>query len=204
MIRKSMRLRFTMAVLLLIGAGCAAQRGPDTRMTATPAGPVCRIAVLPFSNDAKQPQAGLAAFRIFMGEMMGTGRFQIIPEGEVHMFLTRNRLRPGDLWDTVHYAEFASQFGADVLIRGKVADCAVVTVHEAGNIPQLAMQVEMVEAGTGRILLSTFHRRKGDDYRKTMHFGIIHTLSELMAQVSREIAEDWYEKGIQGCPSGKK
>ncbi|MBN1930617.1 MAG: hypothetical protein JW786_03290 [Desulfobacterales bacterium] len=160
---------------------------------------ICRIAILPFVNESRKPEASLQVYRIFLNELVASGQYIVEPEGEVRLFLTRNRLFPQKLMDASIYAEFARQLQVDAVIRGKVIDYDMKEIQGSEIIPHLTLQIEIFEARSGRMLLNTFHRRNGNDYQTTLHFGTVKTMSGLVARVTKEIYEDWLEKEIGGC-----
>ena len=63
----------------------------------------------------------------------------------------------------------------------------------------ISLQVELHDARSGRLLLSSFLRRTGDDYTKVLHFGVVDTVSGLLQRMAREIITEWVEKGVSGC-----
>lgn len=196
------KLRKTLMTLFLITfcCSCSLKVVPETGGRFTKERPnICRIAILPFVNESRKPEASMLVYRIFLNELVASGQFIVEPEGEVRLFLTRNRLFPQKLMDASIYAEFARQLQVDAVIRGKVLDYGMKEIQGSEIIPYLTLQVEMFEARTGRMLLNTFHRRNGDDYQTTLHFGTVKTMSGLVTRVAKEIYEDWLAKEMGGC-----
>lgn len=189
-----------LVLLLLTVSGCLSQRSPQVRLAAATSGrSVCRLAVLPFTNETGQPAAAVQVYRIFTSELIAAGAYQVEPEGEVYFFLNRSRLRPGDLFDSENYAELARQLEVDVIVRGRVI--ALESRKGAnGSVPHCALQIDLLSADNGELLASTYHRRSGDDFQKVLHFGTIRTTSELLAQISREVITAWKKKGLSHCP----
>ena len=188
-----------MALFLQLVYGCSFQNGPVVRMSAfTTQEQVCKVAVLPFTNETLQPTAAIKVFRIFSGELIASRNFQVEPEGEVYFFLNRNRLRPVDLLKSDLYAELARQLDVDVVIRGRV-----ITLEDRssanGRLPYCAIQIDILTAESGALLFSTYHRRSGEEYQTLLHYGTIHTTSGLIAEVSREIINAWEKKGLSHC-----
>lgn len=186
-------------LLLLVCSGCSPHRGPQVQLSALASRQnVCRLAVLPFTSEAGENSAAVQAYRIFSGELIATGTYQLEPEGEVHFFLNRKRLRLGELLGSQLYAELARQLEVDAVVRGRV-----ITLEDKkgpnGSVPRCALQIDLLSAGNGTLLASSYHSRSGDEFQKVLHFGTIRTTSELLAQVSREIITTWQEKGLSHC-----
>ena len=61
------------------------------------------------------------------------------------------------------------------------------------------MRVDILDGHTGDILWSVYNHRQGIDYQKTMHYGIINTISGLCQQVSIEIINLTFKQGLTQC-----
>jgi len=186
--------------LTLLCAGCASRTEVETRfaMKADP-GKICRVAVFPFENRTSNPEAGTMAYRVFYAELAASGALKLEPEGEVRFFMLRNRLLPGQLLDAAQYADLVERLDVDAVITGMVSEVGMDSRKAGENVPFVAMQLDMYDVRDGRRVLSTFHRRWGDDYRKAMHFGMVRTITGVMEHLSREVINDWVEKGVGDC-----
>lgn len=193
-------LYFLVIVLLgLAGSGCLARQGPQVRLAAGAAGgDICRLAVLPFTSEADRTAEAIQVYRIFTGELIAAGNYRVEPEGEIHFFLNRQRLRAGDLLNSRHYRELAEDLEVDALVRGRVITLESKKSAD-GEVPHCALQVDLLAAESGELLASTYHRRSGADFQKVLHFGTLRTTSELVAQVAREVITAWQEKGLKHC-----
>jgi len=187
-----------LCVLLFISA-CTAS-GPETRFSSDSFSiGICRVAVLPFVNQAKDNSAGIVAYRVFSSELVSSGLYSVVPEGDVQLFLQRKRLLPGALLDSEIYRELGSELGVDAVIIGRVLDLEAIPSGRDGEIPEVALQTQIINVANGQPLVYTYHRRNGEEYRTFLHFGVVRTKSELLAIVSREIIADWQTKGISHC-----
>ncbi len=199
--RRSWQKKVLMSGLLLIlSAGCSLRSDLETRF-AVKAVPeeICRVAVLPFENRTRNPEAGTMAYRIFYGELLASGSLELEPEGDVRLFMLRNRLLPGQLLNAAQYADLVERLEVDAVITGLVSEVGMDSRKAGEDVPFVAMQLDMYDARNGLRVLSTFHRRWGDDYRKAMHFGMLKTVTGVMSHLSREVIEDWKEKGVGNC-----
>jgi len=191
---------FVLALGLVFAcAGCAMQNGLQIHLAAkAEESNLCRVAVLPFANETGRNTAEIKAYRIFLGELVASGNYEVESEGEVYFFLNRNRLRSGDLLDSQLYTQLAEQLEVDAIVRGRVIAMEYRRGRD-GEMPFCDLQVDLISAEDGELLASAFHRRSGEEYQKLMHFGTIRTASGLMAQMSREIIKAWKQKGLSGC-----
>lgn len=190
-----------LAVLLVFSLfGCVSGSGLDTRFAAKAVPEnICRVAVLPFENRTRDAEAGTLAYRIFNSELLASGALEAEPEGEVRLFMLRHRLLPGEVLDPSHYADLSQRLGVDAVVTGMVVEIGMDGSRAGESVPFVALQVNMFDARNGQRVLSTFHRRWGDDYRKAMHFGMVKTVTGVLSHLSREVIEDWLKKGVGNC-----
>lgn len=186
-------------LLVLVCSACSSHRGPQVQLSALASRQnICRLAILPFTSEFGENAAAVQAYRIFTGELIAAGTYRLQPEGEVHFFLNRNRLRLGELLGSQLYAELARQLEVDAVVRGRLI-ALDNKKGPNGNVPHCALQIDLLSADNGQLLASSYHSRSGDEFQKVLHFGTIRTTSELLAQVSREIIAAWQEKGLNHC-----
>ncbi|MCK4621431.1 MAG: hypothetical protein KAT62_04365 [Desulfuromonadales bacterium] len=191
---------FFLLFLTAILSGCFGAQQLQTRMMAT-AQPdsVCRMAVLPFDNWTNEEQAGVVAQRIFYGALVNSGAFEVRPEGDVSLFRLRHRLAPGALLGKFHFTDLQEKLQIDAIVQGRLTEVGSISGRGADEVPVVAMQLQVYDVRRGELLLSTFHHRWGDDYRKVMHFGTVTTLTGLFDRMSDEIIADWIERGLGNC-----
>jgi hypothetical protein len=186
----------------LLCSSCGATHGVNTHLYA-PAREVslCRVAVLPFVNESEEPLAAQIVSHIFLHRLVAHSPFETATEGAVRQFLLRHRILPANASEAGKnlYVRMGEELQVDTILRGKVLQCREEDVGADGMIPLLHLQVELVEAATGALISSSSHRRRGTDYRTMMHFGVIHTRTELIARTADEIIATWVEEGVKGC-----
>jgi len=85
------------------------------------------------------------------------------------------------------------------VIVAYIRDSNLVAGASGSRNAFVSLQVELHEAHSGRLLLSSFLRRTGDDYAKVLHFGVVDTVSGLLQRMFLEIISEWQEKGVSGC-----
>ncbi len=181
-------------------AACAEKR-PITKVTVAPTSEysVCHLALFPMVTEDQNIKTAMLATRIFLSELVREGIFHLEPEGNVRSFLRRNRVLPGKIIDSSLYTICAGQLGVDAIIIGRITESGMAVGPKKIRNPYLSLQIELVDVRTKKRLVTTFLRREGMDYRRTLHFGIVETMSGLLSLMSQEIIADWREKGWGGC-----
>lgn len=186
--------------LALLLTGCLGSAQLETRVVsgAKPEN-ICQIAVLPFDNWTSEDQAGVIAQRIFHGSLINSGAFKVRPEGDVSLFRLRHRLALGDLLERAHFKDLQEKLQIDAIVQGRLTEAGMVTDRGPVEVPVVAMEMKVFAVQGGELILSTTHHRWGDDYRKAMHFGMVTTMTGLLARMSDEIIADWLERGLGNC-----
>jgi len=192
-------------ILLLACVGCSpllswSNRVPMHReVSPLSSGTGCRIAVLPFLNDSEYPQGGVLVQKVFAAQLLSSGEHLLTPEGDIVKTYQQLHLLPGATPTLEQLRIVADRVNAPLLLTGIVLEMREKrSEHQTVN-PQLTMEVELRDSVSGEILWTTFHRRNGTDYTKTMHFGTLHTVTGLSRQMAEEIINLWYEKGFSQC-----
>lgn len=190
----------TLVVLEILLAGCLASSPPPSfhQLSTLPPKSICHVAVLPFVNDTLYNLGDIIVYRVFTAELNRSGRFVVSLEGDVRKIYRQLQLTVKEQPTLEQSKIIAARLGVDAVVTGRI-----VTMSEedsAGqNNPILALDIKIIEAGSGAVLLSTYNTRDGEHYRKVLHFGMINTITELSRLVSQEIIELWLAKGIGQC-----
>ena len=182
--------------LLLLLSACAGRSKLQTRVAAGGDPNICSLAVLPFENWTRKPEAGLVAYRLFNSALIGSEQFNVTTEGEVGLFRLRQRLLPGTQLHKSLYQALAEQLEVDAVVLGRVVEAGMDSRLGSDQVPFVALQVDLFDLRSDRLLLSTVHQRWGDEYRKIMHFGLVTTTSGVLQKMSHEIINDWLNKGV--------
>lgn len=197
MLRQSLRHNLLFALLpLLLLVGCAGNPKLQTRLVAAAKTNVCSVAVMPFENWTRKSELSLLTGRIFTSALVQSERFNTVQEGDVGMFLLRQRLLPGNLLYKDHYDALENQLDLDAVIQGRIVEAGTVSRRGSSKVPYVSLHIDMYDAHSGRLLLNSVHQRWGDDYRKALHFGVVTTNSGLIEKMSQEIINDWFTKGV--------
>lgn len=159
---------------------------------------MCKVALLPFLNNSKFDQGNIVVQRIFAVEMGRILNMDVAREGDVRKIYREMRIYPNQLPNIEQLKILGSRLEVDGLISGRVVQMRENFGTRSVN-PELTLNLQIHDAATGRLLLSTYYTKEGRDYRTVMHFGLINTVTELSQIVSGEILEMWRSQGIKGC-----
>jgi len=203
-LRQSFRNILLVLLALLIG-GCGMalpgrQQLPQHRqMASLPAGSICRVAVLPFLNDSDYPLADAIFAKVFAAQLNVSGNYLFAQEGDILKIYQQLRLLPGEAPTPEQLQLIASRLDAQLLITGTVIEMRENPGLGASVNPVLAVDVLLLDGQSSEPLWGAYHRRQGTDYRTTMHFGTIQTVTGLSRQIAEEIINLWFKKGLPRC-----
>ena len=183
------------AVLL---AGCVTGAPRTEKLATATILDNCRLLVLPFINESDAPNAGVVATRVFQAALFQIAGIASIPEGDVRTLYRQLRLPPTSLPEGEQRRVLASRLDAAFLVRGRVITMTPGKASQQKE-PEVALEVAIVKSDDGRVMASTYHRRKGGEYRKLLHFGAVQTVTELTRLVAEEIVARWRAEGVLRC-----
>lgn len=184
--------------LLFLVTSCTHNKPILQQFAPLPEDTLCRIAILPFANSSKYPNADLIVNRIFSAELVKTGSFQLVPEGDIWKVYQQLMIYPTQQPRLEQLRIISDRLDAQLLIMGTIFELSEKTDGKAVN-PILVLKLQLLEADSGKTLWLTHLRREGKQYRKVMHFGLINTITELIRICSNEILELWYANGLKKC-----
>ncbi len=159
---------------------------------------VCKVAILPFSNESGYPMGGVLLYRVFLAEMVTKRGYQVVGEGDVRKVIIQQRSMPGQTPDYEFYKVLVESLGVDAVVTGRVIQ--MEEVRKGREIePKVAFWLEVRDARNGKVIWNTYNRKRGGDYRKLMHFGVISTVTALARRMCDEVLRDWEREGLEGC-----
>ena len=180
-------------------SGCATRFPLHTEMAPLPASPICRVAVLPFLNDSDFPLGDAIVTKVFEAQLQAAGDYFVIQEGNILKAYQQLHILPGVPPTLEQFQIIADRVNAQVLITGIIFEMRENPGEHRTVNPVLLMEIQIRDGVNGETLWKIFHRRQGTDYKKTMHFGTIHTVTGLSQRMAEEIINLWFEKGLTKC-----
>ena len=164
------------------------------------AGNICRIAVLPFTNQTGHPGTiGTAYTRVFTSELIDYGNYIVSQEGDVRKILQQMKMIPGETLSSEQLRALADRLGVQIVITGAVLEMSERDKSGRNLDPALAVVVRVLEASSGRTLWITYDASEGNQYQIIMHFGLINSMNALAKRSALEILDLWKKKGFEKC-----
>ena len=185
---------------LIVGAwGCAVLRAdlPRTYVSVSARSPRgrLRVAVLPFANQTRWPQGQLLLYRALLAELIRSGALDVVGEGDVRQLYIQRRIIPGRPLGEEDLRALVDRLKVDVVISGRLLRMER-SRREGEPDPLVAFWIRALDPRGGRLLWSTYHRRRGSDYRRFMRFGVVRSVTALCQRMCAEVVRDWRRHGL--------
>lgn len=193
------RLRgIAIVIVFIFLAGCAREVPRLYEFADLPENGACKIAVLPLVDKGSYPRGASIVYKVLVAELVASGHFQVVLEGDILELYKQLMIYPNVQPDQEQLKILGGRLGATLFIGG---DILKMQERENRNIVEtdLTFILRMYDAADGRMLWETYHRRRGDDYQKLLHFGRINTITGLARQMTREVIRLWLENGMIPC-----
>ena len=194
-------IKYRYLFILLIGllsTGCS--RLPMLGQIAPlPAGPICRVAVLPFLNESDYPLGDAIVTKVFAAQFQDAGNHMVIHGGDIFKVYQQLHILPGERPSSDQLLIITDRVKAQLLITGRILEMQEDRGFADTVNPFLFVEIQIFDGSSIERLWTTLHQRHGTDYHKVMHFGTIQTVTGLSKQMVKEIINLWFTKGLKQC-----
>ncbi len=121
-----------------------------------------KIAVLPFANLSPEGLAAARVTRAVVTELIIANRFQIVQPEDFAGTLQRMGVSPNPdgTYEIAKLKEAAERLGVTGILRGAVSDYQVQRT-EAGDVPIIAFDAELVDVNTGTVVWRSSISKRG-------------------------------------------
>ena len=141
-------------------AVCAAQVTDVYRDARMDFGSIQTVAVVPFANLARDQVVAERVRDVFINRLLATGAVYVLPVGEVARGLTKLEIATPSAPTPEEIVKLGALLKADAVITGVVREYGEVrSGATTANI--ISMSIQLIEAGTGRIVWSASSTKGG-------------------------------------------
>ena len=185
----------SVTLLTLFASGCA--KAPTTTViTKDLINVPQRILVLPFNNLSDEKNLGGIATQICQEYYFSRG-LKLVNQGDLRIYLQRHHLFLSKLTDEASpqiFADLARELQITALVKGTILT-AYYQETQGESLPVISLQLELLNATNGKLIVSSFLTGYGKDYRSLLRFGVLHTATQLLNRMIGEITDNWNDKG---------
>lgn len=127
--------------------------------------------------------------KAFIGELYGSGKFEIEFSGNVKKFIVRERIIIRKGIGSDHIKLIGERLNVDAVIIGCVEKYESEGKIQDVQIPVISVNARMIHADSCSILWIGQNYRRGDDYETIFGIGRIRSLSTLSRELVKELID---------------
>jgi len=148
-----------------------------------------RVCVLPFANHTTERDAPRIVADLLARRLQQAGEFEVVEPAELRGALVVEQLRSFQDRDPLRLARLAERLGGCLFLRGTVFVYQPALAGGSAQPPEVALHVSLVDVAASRVLWSSDHSRRGDQYRSFLMRGAIVTAVGLADRVVSEMVD---------------
>ncbi|MGE4296513.1 MAG: hypothetical protein AB7E47_00670 [Desulfovibrionaceae bacterium] len=145
------------------------------------------VAVFPFHNTTRAPDAGAIVTGAFIAGLVKEGRYLVEFPGNIRSMLVKERIVVRTGMDCATIALMGRRLGVDGVVLGEVEEFVGAETARRGVVPVVAFNTRLLDARDGRIVFIAQNRRTGDDYETVLRIGKITSAGALARKAVDEV-----------------
>ena len=171
----------TMAVLM-IGSGCgphfaASKDGIDMVRRGA------RVAVMPFENLSGRENASEKMTEFLVLSLRRVNTLEMVELGQTYEQMRRHRVRSSTFLTSTQIDSLASSLKVDYIITGTVLEYTETDNTYLGKIPQVSMNLRLINCATGKTIWAGSSNARGDQTELLFGIRAVRSREELARQV---------------------
>lgn len=197
--RKSAALPLAILVgIALAPSVCSAQVTDVYRDPKMDFGSIQTVAVVPFSNLARDQVVAERVRDVFINRLLASGAVYVLPVGEVGRGIAKLELQNPSAPTPEEVVKLGALIKADAVITGVVREYGEVrSGSTSANI--ISMSIQLLEAGTGRVVWSGSSTKGGISFRDRLFGGGGQPLNK----VTEQAIDALFDKLLGPAPKGR-
>jgi polysaccharide biosynthesis protein PelC len=161
-------------------------------------GVIQTVAVLPFSNLARDQVVAERVRDVFINRLLSTEAVYVLPVGEVARGISKMEIQAPSSPTAEEVVKLAALLKADAVITGVVREYGEVrSGTTTANI--ISMSIQLIEAGTGRIVWSASSTKGGITFWNRLFGGG----GQPVNKVTEQAVDALFEKLLGPPPKGR-
>ena len=177
---------------------CSAQVTDVYRDPKMDFGSIQTVAVVPFSNLARDQVVAERVRDVFINRLLASGAVYVLPVGEVARGIAKLELQNPSAPTAEEVVKLGALIKADAVITGVVREYGEVrSGTTSSNI--ISMSIQLLEAGTGRVVWSGSSTKGGISFRDRLFGGGGQPLNK----VTEQAVDALFDKLLGPAPKGR-
>jgi len=145
------------------------------------------VAVMPLTNRAAEPDAGLLFSDLLAHEWFQTAGVDIVERSELLAAMVREKVRSADGVDLETLARIGRSVGTRYFAMGSVDRYGDEVWVGSEFFPVCEVLVRVVDVEAGQVVIAGALRRRGDDYHRGLGLGMVRDSTALALLTAREL-----------------
>ncbi|MGZ7039446.1 MAG: CsgG/HfaB family protein [Thermoanaerobaculia bacterium] len=147
-----------------------------------------RICVLPFDSNSQSPEAALIVANTFSVRLAQTGDFDVVEAAELRAATVKARIGSFNALSSDELAKLGDIVGAPLFLRGTISRYVDSSGSRDTVVPEVEIDLFLVDVKAGSVLWSASHSRTGNDYVGFLMLGAIFDAATLTDRTVCEFA----------------
>lgn len=148
-----------------------------------------KVAVLPFENLSEKEGASEKITDYVILSLQKQKRVEVLEFGQVYEHLRKYRVRSVSLLTEAQMDSLGIASGAEYLVVGSVLDFKETDNQYLGKVPQVSVNIRLLECRSHRTVWSGVANARGDQSEWVFGIGAVRSLEALAQGVSQKAAE---------------
>ena len=162
--------------------GCGGLSGPSYSLRGEDTGRIRKLAVLPFYNRSRNSDAGDIVTNIFVSELFKDSGYLVEEPGNIRQFFIQEQVEKLGEIGVERLKILGKRLRVDAVLLGTVD-----VFDDRRGVPSVGINARIVESGSGRLVWTAEHERRGDDYAIIFEVGTVRTPARLAQKVVKEM-----------------
>lgn len=147
---------------------------PETyRAASLEKGRVFRVCLLPLENYTPAREAGKVVGDLLWRNLSSSPSFQVVEPAEFRAAMVSERVRSFRGMDPETLAKLGARLGTTLFLRGSVYAYREASPQGSRIVPEVALELSLVDVADGRILWTSQQARTGEQYAGLLQRGAI-------------------------------
>lgn len=152
-----------------------------------------RVILVPFANASAEPTASRVVGDLLVQRLRDRGGFAAVEGGDFRAALLAEGVAAVRLLDPERLRAVGARLGTGLVLRGAIWRWRDGSELGDGGVPEVELELELVDTAAGKVLWAAHHARRGDDYEGLLRRGAVRsavtladrTLAEMVGALAR-------------------
>jgi polysaccharide biosynthesis protein PelC len=158
---------FVISVLVLIVSGCGHTLERNYVQSESSIGEIKSVAVMPFENLTKFPDAGEIVSELFTSELYQSTHFKIMDRNQAKRMMREKKITPPQVIDRRFAQNIGKVLEVDGVFIGSVSEywyrLEKKKRQQAGEEPAVGINARLIDVSSGDVVWASSHSRSSHD-----------------------------------------